>query len=80
MNKNQFGKNTRTKVFRKAAEILDKDPSRWRSDRSGRVISRAAYGDRNSKFGWEIHHRDGDLANNLLENLEAVHYDTKKNN
>lgn len=76
MNRNKFGKNTRTKVFRKSAEIVNKDSALWRSDRMGRIIARAAYGDRNSKFGWNIHHRDGNPANNILENLEAVHHDT----
>ncbi len=76
MSRKTHSKNTVTKVFCKASEIVGKNPSLWRADRYGRVIARAAYGDENSKFGWNIHHRDSDPSNNNINNLEAIHYET----
>ncbi len=76
MSRSTHGRNTVTKVFRKSAEIIDRNPSLWRADRYGRVMARAAYGDRNSQFGWDIHHRDSNHNNNNINNLEAVHFST----
>lgn len=76
MSRNVHGRKTVSKVFRNSAEIINQDGAIWRSDRYGRVMARSAYGDKNSKFGWNIHHRDGNYSNNNINNLEAVHFDT----
>lgn len=46
-----------------------------RQDRKGTPIARAAYGNRKSKMGWDIHHIDGNKNNNNKNNLEALHHD-----
>ena len=71
-----FSKEKVTEVFRKAKKINEEDPYLWRQDRKGRMIYRPAYGDIYSNYGWNIHHIDGNLNNNNINNLEAVHYDT----
>jgi hypothetical protein len=43
-------------VWEKGRVILGYDPAVWRMDRCGAPIGRNYYGNRNSKYGWEIHH------------------------
>lgn len=52
------------RVWRKGVFIPDKDeygklkwsPDEWRRDYQGNAIKHDDYGDRGSKFGWEIDH------------------------
>jgi hypothetical protein len=50
------------------------------NDRKGRLMKKAAYGDENSDYGWNIHHiqsrRYG--GTDAKENLEIVHILTHK--
>ncbi len=69
-------KNKINEVFRKCKKIKNQDPNLWRKDRFGREIYRPAYGDFNSDYGWNIHHKNGNPRNNTIENLEAIHYDS----
>jgi len=45
------------------------------TDRRGRVMLKAAYGDENSDYGWNIHHlqRRRYGGTNAKENLEIIH-------
>lgn len=69
-------KNKINEVFRKAKIIKGEDPNLWRKDRFGEIIYRPAYGDYNSKYGWNIHHKNKDRSDNRVENLEAISYDS----
>ena len=44
------------KVWEKGVVVQGNDPARWRKDQCGAWIGRAAYGDRDSIYGWEIDH------------------------
>lgn len=70
-----FSKNVKTQVFDKVALPINKN---WGIDFRGKKIARAGYGDENSKFGWNIHHKDGNKNNNNIDNLIPVHYDTHR--
>ena len=43
-------------VWEKGDVVQGYDPARWRKDQCGAWIGRAAYGDRDSIYGWEIDH------------------------
>lgn len=43
-------------VWRKATIVNGYDPAQWRKDRCGAWIGFIEFGDRDSKFGWEIDH------------------------
>jgi hypothetical protein len=47
-------------------------------DRRGRIIVKTAFGDINSEYGWNIHHKNPQKAGgtNIKENLEIVHWET----
>ena len=49
-------------------------------DRKGRLMLKTAYGDENSKYGWNIHHIKpiSKGGTNAKENLEIVHILTHK--
>jgi hypothetical protein len=56
-------------VWEKASIPSQQHKSEWRKDQCGAWIYRAAYGNRNSKYGWEVHHIDpngGDSLSNLI--------------
>jgi 5-methylcytosine-specific restriction endonuclease McrA len=48
------------------------------SDRENREIRKEAYGDSNSKYGWNIHHiiPSSKGGTNTENNLEFVHFNT----
>ena len=73
---NILQQSKKTKIFRDSAEILGKKQSYEKLTEEERSIARAAYGNKNSEFGWDIHHRSGNPNNNDLSNLEAVHFKT----
>jgi hypothetical protein len=47
---------------------------RWRKGSEMRVLHRDVYSDTygNIPRGWHVHHRDGDVHNNAIENLRAL--------
>lgn len=65
------------KVWEKGSIVLNNDANVWRKDQCGAWIGRSFYGDRNSKYGWEIDHIDNDTDNNNLSNLRPLQW---KNN
>jgi hypothetical protein len=55
------------KIWEKGEIVEGQDSTKWRKDQCGAWIYKAAYGNRNSEFGWEADHIDphggDDLAN-----------------
>ena len=51
-----FSDDEINKVWAKGIIIADKDSSVYRQDKCRAWIQRSKYGDRNSKFGWEVDH------------------------
>ena len=47
---------TKVLVWQKGTAIPGYDPAQWRRDAWGNALSFAAYGNRNSDYGWEIDH------------------------
>lgn len=43
-------------VWQKGSTVSGNSPSEWRKDECGAWILRTAYGNRTSKYGWEIDH------------------------
>lgn len=43
-------------IWQKGTIVPNYDPAQWRKDACGAWIARAARGDRNSLFGWEVDH------------------------
>lgn len=50
-----------------------------RKDKYGYIIVKSAYVDRNSKYVWDIYHKDGNSNNNNKQNLQALSFNTHKN-
>lgn len=71
-----FNKTIRRNLFLNLERVEGYNPSIWRYDIHGNLVCFPSYGDRNSSYGWDIHHIDGNKDNNRLSNLVAVHYDT----
>lgn len=77
MSRKTFNKTIIHNVFMDTTRPSStRDPRQLRSDKKDRIIAKAAYGNRNSKFGWNIHHIDGDKNNNIKSNLQALHFET----
>ena len=56
------------RVWNKGRAIVSYDPNVWRKDDCGAWINRNHYGNRDSKYGWEIDHikpNEDDTLSNL---------------
>lgn len=51
-----FDRSVVEAVWQKGRIAQGFDPAKWRRDACGALISRAAHGDTESDFGWEIDH------------------------
>lgn len=71
-----YSKNVRKHLFEQLDTLDDRDPKIWRIDSSNNIICFPSYGDENSRFGWNIHHKNENPSDNRLSNLEAVSYET----
>lgn len=61
-------------VWRKGKIVAGVDPGKWRKDACQAWMSFDAYGNRDSAFGWEIDHVDGDSDDDRLSNLQPLHW------
>jgi len=71
-----FDEETIQQVWEKGTEVPNNDPNTWRKDAATAWISREKYGNRDSKFGWEIDHIYPDGGDDL-SNLQPLQW---KNN
>ncbi|MDR1287150.1 MAG: HNH endonuclease [Treponema sp.] len=57
--------------------VFGKSTTKARDDKN-RLIYKAAFGDRNSKYGWDVHHilPEKQGGTDAFDNLRIVHYDT----
>ena len=62
-------------VWNKATTVSGNDPSAFRKDQCGAWIERNRHGSRESAFGWEIHHIDGNPNNDALSNLAPLQWE-----
>lgn len=70
-----FRKGKILKVWNKAKVIRGKNPKIYRKDQCGRLIVFSQYGNRYSKFGWEIDHINCNNRDNRLQNLRPLQWD-----
>lgn len=71
---NKFKKNKIQKVWEKGDSIPGYKPSRVRKDQCGARIERHEYGNRDSKYGWEIDHINPGGSDNL-SNLRPLQWE-----
>jgi len=63
------------KVWEKGTVVTNNDQKVWRKDKCKAWIKRDKYGDRDSTYGWEIDHIDGDSENDDLSNLQPLQWE-----
>ena len=64
-------------VWKKGRPIPNWDPAQWRHDDFGNPIKYSEYGNRNSKYGWEIDHivPKADDGSDELRNLRPLQWE-----
>lgn len=74
-----FDTQTLQQVWAKGSVDPNNDPAVWRKDQCGAWIRWDHYGDRSSKYGWEVDHITAvaNGGNDALSNLRPLHW---KNN
>lgn len=68
-----FDQQTILRVWLKATPIQGNDPYIFRKDACGAWIKYSDYGDRFSKYGWEVDHISPG-GPNILSNLRPLHW------
>jgi len=65
-------------IWRKGLQIPNRNPALFRMDRYGNEIHWTKYGNRKSRFGWEVHHVRpvSDGGTDVLHNLIPVQWAT----
>lgn len=61
-------------IWSKGRAERNYDPLKWRKDVCGAWMSGEEYGKRESPYGWEVDHIDGNPENNSLSNLRPLHW------
>lgn len=69
-----FDDETLERIWSKARSIPNKDPNFMRQDACSTPMMKNDYGNRNSKYGWEIDHKDPKGSNNL-SNLQPLQWE-----
>jgi hypothetical protein len=69
-----FSEEDIQKVWEKGKTASPNDPNKYRKDDCDAWMSRNAYGNRDSDYGWEIDHIDPDGGDNL-ENLRPLQWE-----
>jgi hypothetical protein len=69
-----FDENMTQKVWEKGKVVAGQNPDSWRKDECSAWIGRTFYGNRNSKYGWEIDHIDPD-GPDALPNLRPLQWE-----
>lgn len=72
-----FSKSVVDQVWLKGSTFSGEDPRIKRKDICGAIIARAAYGNTNSNFGWEIDHIIPN-DNDNLSNLQPLHWENNR--
>ena len=72
-----FTEDTIQKVWEKGTVASKNDPKDWRKDQCGAWIARNKYGNRDSKYGWEIDHIKPESAGggDQLSNLRPLQWE-----
>lgn len=52
--------------------VVGNNPDKWRKDGCNAWISRAQHGNRDSKYGWEIHHVDPKGGDNISNRIPLL--------
>ncbi len=61
------------KVWEKGQVVANNDSAEWRKDQCGAWIARNQYGNRESKYGWEVDHITPD-GPDILSNLRPLQW------
>lgn len=69
-----FSEEVIQKVWEKGIADPYNDPNLWRKDQCGAWMYKPAHGDRNSVYGWEIHHINPNSGDDIL-NLIPLHWE-----
>lgn len=72
----KFKAAIKNKVWKKAAKVKGHPAEIWRKDILGNTINRQEFGNRDSKYGWEIDHIVPVSAGGTddPDNLQALHW------
>ena len=73
-----FDEQVKLAVWNKASFVFGKDPLLFRLDQNGLEIHWLDYGNRQSAFGWEIHHVKPIAlgGTDAFDNLVPLHWET----